>query len=330
MTTANRRQVLDMLAEGKISADEAERLLGALGHRQSASSDIATKIEDGVEQATNMVASTIERVSLEIEDAIKRPGTEVDSRTFAVEGRPRIFVQNFNGRVEMDGGGPEDEVQVDAELMHPDRVDYSAVQDGDTIRIETRPAGRRSIFGWLPINRGAHIRITVPSSVELDVTNSNGRIIVRDVAGSGTLRTSNGRIVAERLTGQFSLSTSNSRIASDHLNGKFELTTSNGRIVASSMTGEYRMQTSNGQIRFDGELDPGSDNSFTTSNGAITAVLRGDPGLRLAANTSNGSIHCSRHLDTVGTRQKRRLEGESGNGETGLTLRTSNGSITLD
>ena len=308
MTTANRRKILDMLGEGKISAVEAERLLDALGRRRTDEPDIASLVDDGV----NIVTNAVERLTVDIEDAIDGSDAEFDRRTFTVQGEPRVEVNNFCGRVELRGGSEDGEVHVDAELSHPDRVDYTARQDGDTIRVEARPSGRRSFFGWLPFNRGVRITILLPRRADLEINNANGRVLVRNVEGSGSITTSNGRIVAEELSGAFGFTTSNSGIESRQLSGRYEMATSNGR------------------IRFDGELEAGSCNSFKTSNGSIVASLGTEPDVRLSAATSNGSIRCLQHLDSVDIDTKRRVEGTMGDGQASLKLRTSNGSITID
>ena len=326
MTTADRRKVLDLLAEGKISADEAERLLKALDRQRPDGPDIASMVDEGV----NMVTNAVERLSVDIDDVFEGSSFEHDSRKFTVQSEPRIEVTNFSGRVEIRGGGAEGEVQVDADVPHPDRVRYSVRQGGDTIRVEARPAGRRSLFGWLPFNKGAHISLSIPSRAELDVNNSNGRVSVRNIAGSGSIRTSNGRIVAEELSGDFNLTTSNSRIEARNTSGKYEMTTSNGRVIAVGATGEYKIETSNAQIRFDGEFYNGSENSFTTSNSAITASLGVDPDIRLCAATSNGTIRCLQPLSAIETQSRRRIEAVMGDGKSSLKLRTSNGSITVD
>ena len=326
MTTAERRKILDMLADGKISAEEAERLLDALGRQRADELDVASLVDDGV----NMVTNTVERLTVDIEDAIDCSDSEFDSRKFTVVGEPRIEVDNHCGRVEVRGGSADGEVRVDAELLHPDRVEYTARQEGDTIKVEARPSGRRSFFGWLPFNRGARITVSSPRRADLEVNSSNGRVSVRNVEGSGSIRTSNGRIVAEDLSGAFGLTTSNSRIESKRLSGQYDMTTSNGRVVVAGGTGEYSIETSNGRIRFEGELEPGSGSSFKTSNGSIVASLGTEPDVRLDAATSNGSIRCLRQLDSVDTDSKRRVEGTIGGGRASLRLRTSNGSITID
>ena len=149
MTTADRRKVLDLLAEGKISADEAERLLKALDRQRPDGPNIASMVDEGV----NMVTNAVERLSVDIDDVFEGSSFEHDSRKFTVQSEPRIEVTNFSGRVEIRGGGAEGEVQVDADVPHSDRVRYSVRQDGDTIRVEARPAGRRSLFGCCPSTR---------------------------------------------------------------------------------------------------------------------------------------------------------------------------------
>ena len=326
MTTADRRKVLNLLAEGKISADEAEQLLKALDQQSSGGPDVASFVEERLDRVTDAV----ERFRVDLEDSFERSNEEFDSRKFAVEAEPRIEVDNFNGRVEVRGGSSDGEVQVDAELLHPDRVRYSARQEGNTIRVESRPSGRRSLLGLLPLNRTVHLTLTVPSLAVIEVNSSYGRVSVHGVEGSGSLRTSNGRIIVEELRGDFNLTTSSSRIEARNTSGRYKISTSNGRVLVDAASGEYKIRTSNGQIMFDGELTPGTDNSFITSNGAIAASLGDSPNVRVKAATTNGRIRCLRQFDSPETRVKGRLDGTIGDGGALLKLRTSNGSITID
>ena len=68
--------------------------------------------------------------------------------TFTVYGSPQLEVDNFNGRVEVSGGGPEGSVQVRTEIRNPDRTDYRLCQRGNTIRVEPKRKGK------LGTNRG--------------------------------------------------------------------------------------------------------------------------------------------------------------------------------
>ena len=100
----DRKRVLSLLAEGKIDSDQAERLLDALGSAESGTEDFS-----GGRAST---AGQAERVRVTVEpEAEGREGRDYDD-TFSVDGPVRLEVENFNGRVEVTGGGPGDSVWV--------------------------------------------------------------------------------------------------------------------------------------------------------------------------------------------------------------------------
>ena len=85
-------------------------------------------------------------------------------------------------------------------------------------------------------------------------------------------------------------------------------------------------------IRFQGELARGTNNRFKTSNGNITTLLEGGPvSLSVDAETSNGDIVMVSALSVASaTRHNNRLAAVIGDGDTDLTLTTSNGSIYIE
>ena len=342
MAGEDRKRVLDLLADGKISADEAERLLDALNSRDSQAPGAETTLDDKIEQAVTATVQTAVSTAKSIlsaaaneesasgEDMADLSNSERREDSFRTEGVPTLIVENFNGRVEIAGDSMDDGVHVSASIRHPDLVDYSAAQEGDTILVRTKPNGRRSFLGWRFLNRGAHIRISSPRKANVDVQSSNGRAILRGIEGVGTLRTSNGRIETDTVTGTFDMRTSNSRIEAARVEGDFRLESSNGSITVRNGQGTFDAETSNGSIRFAGEILPHKESRLVTSNGSITARLGGEPSLRISARTSNGSLTCKRQVEVLGERKKRQLEGVIGGGEGKLTLKTSNGSITIE
>ena len=351
MAQEDRRRVLGLLAEGKISAEEAERLLEILdarhhrdgsgentGSQNSQDPSIDDRIERAVITTVRSAVETARSIVSEIPGSLERPdgygeaelSGERREDTFRVEDVPTLEVENFNGRVEIVGDSEDESVRVTAIIRHPDLVDYSAVQEGDRVAVRTTPSGKRSFLGWRFLNRGAHIRISSPREAVVEVRNSNGRAILRRIGGEGTLRTSNGRIEVEDVTGKFSMSTSNSRIEAARIEGEHRLESSNGRIRVWDGKGTFDVETSNGSIRFSGEILPHGESRLATSNGSIQAALMGEPSLRLSARTSNGSITCQREVEIRGDWKKRQLDGVIGDGEGILTLRSSNGSITIE
>ena len=345
MAQEDRRRVLDMLAEGKISAEEAERLLEVLDGRESGSASSEGTFDDRIEQAVSTAArtavstarsvitaaasATSEQMDVDLRDAAASSDSESRVDSFQVEGIPTLVVENFNGRVEVVGDSSDDRVSVTAAIRHPDLVDYSVSQEGDAILVRSKPSGKRSFLGWRFLNRGAHIRISSPRKANVDVQSSNGRVVLRRIEGAGTLRTSNGRIEADGVSGKFDMRTSNSRIEVARVDGDFRLETSNGRITARDGRGTFDAETSNGSIRFGGEIVPRGESRLTTSNGSIVVALKGEPSLRVSARTSNGSVTCDREMEIRGERKKRELNGVIGDGEGALALRMSNGSIVI-
>src|SRR5918992_147394 len=146
--------------------------------------------------------------------------TETHDDTFSVGAAPKIVVSNDNGQIDVVTGN-EGTVNVKATIRRPDDVEYSVVQEGDTVRVEARVSsgwGRR--FGTdAP---GAEITVTVPADTNVDLRTSNGGIEVVDIQNSGKLRTSNGRISLENVKGEFELRTSSGRISLENVKGEFE------------------------------------------------------------------------------------------------------------
>ena len=213
----DRKRVLNLLAEGKIDSDQAESLLDALGQSEGSRDDFSSGPPSAVGQAERVIVT----VPPETEH---REGRDHDD-TFTVDGPPRLEVDNFNGRVEVSGGGPEGSVRVRAEVRNPDRVDYRLGQDGNTIRVESKRKGKLGIFQFIGMDRGTYIKVTIPTNAEVSIHTSNGRIELKNVEGTVNLHTSNGRITLADVKGKIEAHTSNSRIEAMNVKGAVDLRT---------------------------------------------------------------------------------------------------------
>jgi hypothetical protein len=224
--------------------------------------------------------------------------------SFIVGSTPRLAVTSFNGSITVTAG-PADSIRVQATLRRADKIEYAAVQDGDTVTVSARQEGRT--FGRSP---GAEIEVTVPPSTGVDLRTSNGMISLSGVQRSGSLRTSNGKIVVDGMAGDL--------IAR----------TSNGAIGVTDFSGGVELETSNGSVEFDGELTPGSANEMATSNGTIRVTLRGTPSVRLDATTSNSTVTSRLPVLTTSAGDNH-LAGTIGDGEAELRVHSSNGAVTI-
>src|ERR671919_2541987 len=86
--------------------------------------------------------------------------TETRDDTFSVGTAPKIVVSNDNGQIDV-VNGHEGTVNVKATIRRPDDVEYSVVQEGDTVRVEAQVS---SGWGWgFGTDAGAEITVTVPA-----------------------------------------------------------------------------------------------------------------------------------------------------------------------
>ena len=136
--TEERRRILDMLSEGKISVDDAERLLGAMraaGRVQTLEGPDESpydEIERGVRERVNVVLD-------------RQDEAHTRDDTFEVGETPRLEVRGFNGRVCVESGEPGS-IRVRAKLKNPRGVEYSAVQEGNLVKVEATPRHRSDHF----------------------------------------------------------------------------------------------------------------------------------------------------------------------------------------
>ncbi|MFQ5951713.1 MAG: META domain-containing protein, partial [Candidatus Geothermarchaeales archaeon] len=121
-------------------------------------------------------------------------------------------------------------------------------------------------------NEGVHLDVKVPTEVSyvLDLTTSNGRIVVTRLNGD-----------------ELSVSTSNGRVVLTDIDFEvIDIGTSNGRISGVITASDSRVHTSNGGI--DVRLLGAGNYELRTSNGDVDVSLEGRVPAMVDAETSNG------------------------------------------
>jgi Putative adhesin len=235
--------------------------------------------------------------------------TERIDRTFDVRPGARFELSNVNGRInvsswdqprvrviavkEVDGDRSEA-----AEFMKALKVEMQP-RDGGLVVITHHPRnkGHETIFDWFlgdHVNANVRYDVTLPRTMNVDITNTNGNIEVDNVAGHLEVDTTNGRIEVEGCSGSIDASTTNGGIRAE--------------LVQVAKGQPLKLETTNGRIEvavpsnFSGELD---------------------------ASTTNGSIHTDFPITTTGTRRNS-LRGKINGGGPLLRLRTTNGGIEVN
>jgi DUF4097 and DUF4098 domain-containing protein YvlB len=144
-----------------------------------------------------------------------------------------------------------------------------------------------------------------------------------------TIRSTNGDVELTGRFGEVKAGTTNGDVRLDGATGKISLSTTNGDIQAQNITGRLEADTTNGKItlevpKLESDIDAG------TTNGSIHLRLGADPNARLSAHTTNGHITVDFPITVQGRiSSRRRVEGTIGNGGPAVSLKTTNGSITI-
>lgn len=259
----------------------------------------------------------------------------------------RVFLENFNGSVEL-LGWDRDQVEITGtkyasrqEVMEDIKIEV--VADAGALRIRTiRPPVRNC-------NCGAKYVLRLPRKAVLDrVETSNGSLRLEAIRGEARLRTSNGSLKVNDFEGPLEATTSNGSVEINAYGGHATLKTSNGRIRGADLKGRIDASTSNGSIDVTiAEPAAGLPLKFTTSNGSINLTLdkwtntglvartsnssvnvRLPEGVnaQLQASTSNGSINTEFEVATS-QMSKSRVDGRIGSGGPLIDLATTNGTI---
>ncbi|HUR80249.1 MAG TPA: DUF4097 family beta strand repeat-containing protein [Thermoanaerobaculia bacterium] len=231
-------------------------------------------------------------------------------KTFDVRPGAAVSLQNVNGRITVKAW---DQPRVRVIAVKEVEADRDQVQKAmNDLRIDMQPRdgglvitthypnddrhGGGGLFGWL---LGDHVDaevtydLMVPRTMNVDVDNTNGAIILSDVAGKHNVETTNGSIDIKRCA------------------GSLDAATTNGSIHA-----ELVRVTKNQPMHFE------------TTNGRIEVAVPSDFSAEVDASTTNGSI--STDLP-VATRRidDNSLRGTINGGGTVLRLRTTNGGIAI-
>ena len=256
--------------------------------------------------------------------------TSMRDDTFTVGDNPRLVVRGFNGRIRVRAGEPGS-IRVRARLKKPRGIKYRAVQEGDLVTVEAKPDRQSEGFlhGLSRQSSGANIEVTVPVTTSVDLATSNGPVELQGTEGGGTVQTKNGRIRVENFKGDLNATTKNAPITVKTFSGSAELSSTNSRVSIEDAHGRFDARTTNGSIKFQGSIEPGTDNRLATTNGSIKVALDDDPSLKLTAVTVNGRVRCEVPGFVAAVEKRHELKGTVGEGEAELIAKTVNGSIAI-
>jgi hypothetical protein len=252
--------------------------------------------------------------------------TETFDETYDIGPGSEFEIRNRDGKIEIQGwDGDQIKVHAIKKTRSSGKLENVKIQvsPGAVFKVETI---------HLVYNPKVSVSydIRVPLNVKVKrVMTSNGKIVLEKTQGDTEVETSNGKIVVEDVTGNINASTSNGAIEIEGVKGFVTANTSNGAIDVEGVDGVIELETSNGAI--EAEVQAVGDNGLRvrTNNGKIELYFASDLNVDIEAKTSNNDIELDEIEVVAQEISRNRLRGKIGSGGKMVSIKTSNGGITL-
>ncbi len=333
---SERRMILNMLEEGTVTAEEADKLLRALESKKTVQEPRASIGDEVREQLPGILEGALSGLkSTGIfgwgpSHTYEREITgSFDSACVEEQGWIDLRAAGRNGGISLKGSDSDEyRIVIRAKVRGGDREQARDVaeqfckveEEGASLTIDGRTD--------MPANSSVALECFVPRAhrYNADLVTSNGRVGVEDLKATRiVVSTSNGRAACERVDAE-----------------EVDMNTSNGRIQVEEVSGAIKAHTSNGTVRITpANVTTSSQFEAVTSNGKI--VFNYEPeeevGVAFEARTSNGKIKTGwddLDYEIDNQRGKRRTHVKARTGgfddkpiQLTVDLKTSNGKIVL-
>jgi hypothetical protein len=224
--------------------------------------------------------------------------TDEWTHTYPLTPGGEVRIINTNGRIDVEGVDGST-LEVRAERIARGATDSAAKEllprivikedvKPDRVTLETER------MSGIMIGAGFEVRyhVRAPKNALVNVTNTNGQVVVNALSG---------KVVAH---------------------------TTNGAVKGTNLTGGVDGETTNGSVSIDMASLGGERVSLETTNGSVTLMLPEQAKATVSASVTNGGINVG-SLDNfqVTEKSRRRLEGKMNGGGAEVALHTTNGGI---
>lgn len=238
------------------------------------------------------------------------------SKTYDLTGKPELRVQASDASVRVetwDQNKIEARVTTRGWKIGNGGLEIVERQQANAVEIELREHHRMHVSFGIEAHR-TELEIHMPRSAKVNV------------------RTEDGNIVANGLEGELEFSNGDGRLELNDLEGSLHAHTGDGSVRASGRFDELELKTSDGRVEL--EARPGSTLrqawDVRTSDGSVTMRVPGDLAADVELHTGDGHITTNIPIVVEGSFSGHDLRGKMNGGGNRLTVRTSDGSVTLD
>jgi hypothetical protein len=226
--------------------------------------------------------------------------TDEWTRSYPLQSGGEVHIVNTNGKIDVEGIDGST-VEVRAERIARGSTDAAARELLPRIVIkESATPERVSLeterISGIMIGAAFEVRyhVRAPKNATVNVTNTNGQVVLTGLAGKVSARTTNGGVKGDGLTGGVDA------------------------------------RSTNGQVAIDLAAVGRDSVTLHTTNGGVTLTLPETAKADLSASVTNGGISVGEFQNLeVGEKSRRRLEAKLNGGGTSIELQTTNGGVRL-
>jgi DUF4097 and DUF4098 domain-containing protein YvlB len=302
--------------------------------------------------------------------------TDTVTRSFSVGDNPHLVVEVANADVSVFPGSSD---SIDFTITRIARTSdeekarqsfdtypLTFEEDGETVTLRIRKAGKSSFFGSGPNSPDTIVAVTVPTRSVVNITTASGDVELEEVNGDHRLSSANGDIAIRAVQGELNIDTASGDIVGSALEGILRFSTASGDVILTDVGTDLRANTASGDIEIEnarGSVEADAASGDITVKGSSLSVgasaasgdihfeiaelverakgstASGDVLLRLGPdnNAKVTLISNSRRVrssipltDVVQDKKERELRGVLGSGTNEINLRTASGSVKLE
>jgi hypothetical protein len=255
------------------------------------------------------------------------------TKTFPVNGRPRVQVETDDGGVRISTG---DIKQVEVRVVYSGyRLDHdlsvNMSQNGDAVEVSARTHGSWG-FHWGSNHESLRVEIHMPKDADLTVRSQDGSIVVDSISGNVDLTAGDGGITAQGLKGSCRFHTGDGHIEARGLDGQVDATSGDGHINVEGRFDSLHLRSGDGHVtaRADAGSRVNSGWTINTGDGSVDLEIPGDLQANVEASTHDGHISMGLPLTVEGSFSSSRIQGKLNGGGQTLSIHTGDGSIHLN
>ena len=257
-----KKMILDMLKEGKITVEQASDLLEAVGKDKAKNNEesFIDKLSTSFEKVMKKTSETISNFDFDLDlDSVNIPNIyhinsqKSENQTKIDDEINEIEIDLINGSLDIERA-QENHIMVEEKVFFKNKEDQkndylniAVVEDKLIINVNEN---------YRSLDASANVKLYLGKNIydKLDVNIINGQVEICDVDfKENNIESTNARFTLINTAGNIDLKNTNGKIEIRNTNGDLEVSNVNGSVYLTNVSGEKaNVEVVNGSIRIDG------------------------------------------------------------------------------